>query len=42
LQDGFRVKGDFATCFVKKYLAAHVAKNGKKEAIVDNAREWMS
>ncbi len=26
LQDGFVIKGDFATCFMKKYLAACVAQ----------------
>jgi hypothetical protein len=28
LQDGFPVKGDFATCFVEKYLAPCVAQDG--------------
>jgi hypothetical protein len=40
-QDGFSVKGDFATCFVKKYLAACIAQDGNGEDIVDKARELM-
>jgi hypothetical protein len=27
-QDGFPIKGDFATCFVEKYLAFCVAQDG--------------
>ncbi len=40
-QDCFPVEGDFATCFVKKYLAAHVAQDGNGEEIVDKAAESM-
>jgi hypothetical protein len=42
LQDGFSIKGDFSTCFVKEYLAACVAQDGNGEEIVDNARELIS
>ncbi len=42
LQDGFPVEGDFATCFVEKYLAPCVAKDGSGEDIVDEAGELMS
>jgi hypothetical protein len=42
LQDGFPIEGDFATCFVEKYLAAHVAQDGDGEEIVDEAGELMS
>jgi hypothetical protein len=42
LQDGFSVKGDFATYFVKKYLAAHIAQVGNGEEIVDKAGESLS
>jgi hypothetical protein len=42
LQDGFLGKGDFATYFVKKYLAARVAQDGNSEEIVDKAKESMS
>jgi hypothetical protein len=36
-QDDFPIEGDFATCFVKKYLTARVAQDGKGEKIVDKA-----
>ncbi len=42
LQDGFAIKGDFATCFVKEYLAACTAQDGNREEIVDKTRELMS
>jgi hypothetical protein len=42
LQDGFPVEGDFATCFVAKYLAAHTAQDGNREEIIDKAEESMS
>jgi hypothetical protein len=42
LQDGFAIKGNFATCFVKEYLAAFIAKDGNGEEIVDKAGELMS
>ncbi len=42
LQDGFAVEGDFATGFVKKYLAACVAQGSNGKEIVDKARELMS
>jgi hypothetical protein len=42
LQDGVVTKGDFATVFVKKYLAARVAQDGNREEIVDKARKLMS
>jgi hypothetical protein len=42
LQDDFAIKGDFTTCFVKEYLAAHVAQDGNREEIVDKAGESMS
>jgi hypothetical protein len=42
LQDGFPIKGDFATCFVKKYLAARVVQHGNGEEIVDEVGELMS
>jgi hypothetical protein len=42
LQDGFPVEGDFATCFVEKYLAPCVTQDGNGEEIVDEARESMS
>jgi hypothetical protein len=41
-QDGIAIKGDFATCFVKKYLAAHIAQDGNGEEIVDKAGESLS
>jgi hypothetical protein len=41
LQDGFPLRGDFATCFVEKYLSACVAQDGNREKIVDKARELM-
>jgi hypothetical protein len=41
-QDGFAVKDNFATCFVEKYLAAHVAQDDNGEEIVDKTRESMS
>jgi hypothetical protein len=40
-QDGLAIEGDFVTCFVKKYLAAHVAQDGNGEEVVDKARELM-
>jgi hypothetical protein len=40
-QDGFAVKGNFATCFVKEYLAARVAQDGDVEEIIDKAGELM-
>ncbi len=42
LQEGFPVKGDFATCVVEKYLASCVAQDGNGEEIVDKAGELMS
>ncbi len=39
---GFPIKGDFATCFVEKYLAPCVAQDGNREKIVDKAGESMS
>jgi hypothetical protein len=42
LQDGYAVKGDFATCFVKEYLAAPIAQDGNGEGIVDKAGELVS
>ena len=42
MQDDFAVEGDFATCFVKEYLAAFIAKDGNGEEIVDKAGELMS
>jgi hypothetical protein len=42
LQDGVAIKGDFATCFVKEYLAACTAQDGNREEIVDKTRELMS
>ncbi len=42
MQDGFAIKGDFATCFVKKYLAACVAQDGDGEEIVDKVGESIS
>ncbi len=41
-QDGFAIKSDFATCFVKEYLAARVAQDGNREKIVDKAGELMN
>ncbi len=41
LQDGLAVEGDFATCFVKKCLAACIAQDGNGEEIVDKVRESM-
>ncbi len=38
----FSIKGDFTTCFVKEYLAAHIAKDSNGEKIVDKARDLMS
>jgi hypothetical protein len=40
-QDGFPVEGDFATCFVEKYLAPCIAQDSNGEEIVDKARELM-
>jgi hypothetical protein len=40
-QDGLAVKGDFAICFLKKYLATHVAQDGNGDKIVDKTRESM-
>jgi hypothetical protein len=42
LQDGFFAEGDFVTCFVEKYLAAHIAQDGNGEEIVDKAKGLMS
>ncbi len=42
LQDGFTIEGNFATCFVKEYLAARIAKDGNGEEIIDKAGELMS
>jgi hypothetical protein len=42
LYDGLPVEGDFATCFVEKYLAASIAQDGNGEEIVDKARESIS
>jgi hypothetical protein len=39
LQDCLTIKCDFATCFVKKYLAARVAQDSNGEEIVDKARD---
>ena len=41
LQDGFPIEGDFATCFVEKYLAPCIAQEGDGEEIVDKAGELM-
>jgi hypothetical protein len=41
-EDGFTVEGEFATCFVKENLAAHVAQDGNGEGIVNKASELMS
>jgi hypothetical protein len=41
LQDGFLIEGDFATCFVEKYLAPCIAQEGDGEEIVDEAGESM-
>jgi hypothetical protein len=41
LQDGFAIEGNFATSFVKKYLAAQIAQDGNGEEIVDEARGSM-
>jgi hypothetical protein len=37
LQDGFPIEGDFATCFVEKYLAAHIPQDSNGEEIDDEA-----
>jgi hypothetical protein len=37
LQDGFAIKGDFATSFVK--ITSGIAKDANEEEIVDKARE---
>ncbi len=42
LQDGFPVEGDFATCFVEKYLTTHVAQDDNEGEIADKAGESMS
>jgi hypothetical protein len=42
LEDGLLIEGDFATRFVKKYLAARIAQDGNGEEIVDKAGESMS
>jgi hypothetical protein len=42
LQDGFAIEGDFATCYVKNYLAACITQDGNGEEIVDKAGESMS
>ncbi len=41
LQDGLAIECDFATCFVKKYLAALIAQDGNGEEIADKAMELM-
>jgi hypothetical protein len=41
LQDGFPAEGEFATCFVEKYLASCVTQDGDGEEIVDKAGELM-
>jgi hypothetical protein len=40
-QDGFPVEGDFATCFMEKYLAPCVAQDGNKEEIAGKTRKTM-
>ncbi len=42
LQDGFAIEGDFATCFVEKYLPVCIVQEEDGEEIVDKAGELMS
>jgi hypothetical protein len=41
-QDGFPIEGDFATCFVEKYLTPCIAQDSNGEEIVDKVGELMS
>ncbi len=37
LQDSFSIEGDFANCFVKKYLTPCIVQDGIRENVVDKA-----